>query len=52
MNSNKCCDNCIYYHWYYDFCELWNVKVDARSICNSYKNNLTKIKNYAIIIVE
>jgi len=36
MNSKKCCDNCIYYSWYYDYCKLWNVEIDARSICNNF----------------
>ena len=37
MNSKKCCDNCIYYQWYYDYCKLWDVKIDSRYICNNYK---------------
>lgn len=32
----KCCDTCIYYHWYYDHCEIWGCDVDSRSICNVY----------------
>ena len=44
MNSKKCCDNCIYYNWYYDYCKLWNVEIDARSVCNNFirseKNDL------------
>lgn len=37
MNSKKCCDNCIYYSWYYDYCKLWNIKIDSRYVCNNYK---------------
>ena len=37
MSSKKCCDTCFYYHWYYDFCELWKIKIDLRAICSNYK---------------
>ena len=36
MNSNKCCDTCNYYKWYYDLCTLYNVKVDERQVCSDY----------------
>jgi hypothetical protein len=26
------CDDCIHYHWYYDYCDKWECKVDAREI--------------------
>ena len=37
MSSKKCCDNCRYYEWYYDWCNLFKCEMDARSRCNSYK---------------
>ena len=36
MNSNKCCDTCNHYKWYYDLCTLYNVKVDERQVCSDY----------------
>lgn len=33
----KCCDNCIYYRWYYDHCDLFDCEVDARSMCAMWK---------------
>ena len=26
------CDNCIHYHWYYDYCDKWKCEVDAREV--------------------
>ena len=51
MTSNKCCDNCDCYYWYFDWCSHWNCTVNARSICDDYKN-LTDNKNYDIIDVD
>ena len=28
------CDKCIHYHWYYDYCDKWKCKVDAREVHN------------------
>ena len=33
---SKCCDNCIYYHWYYNHCDKWNCEVDDRSVCSEF----------------
>ena len=30
---DKCCDNCMYYQWYYDKCDKWECNVDERSVC-------------------
>ena len=35
--SEKCCDTCKYYHWYYDYCDKYDCKVDARAVCSSYE---------------
>ena len=35
--SKKCCDNCSYYRWYYDYCDRWGCKVDGRSVCDEHK---------------
>ena len=32
----KCCDNCIYYKWYYDKCTKFDCEVDARSVCSEF----------------
>lgn len=26
------CDNCVFYHWYYDYCSKWDCEVDAREV--------------------
>lgn len=26
------CDNCVHYHWYYDYCDKWECEVDAKEI--------------------
>lgn len=36
------CDNCTHYHWYWDYCDKWKCKVDARAIYDCFeprKNN-------------
>ena len=38
---SKCCDNCFHYHWYYDYCDEWNCKVDDRSICDKFAEGET-----------
>lgn len=35
--TTKCCDNCIHYHWYYDYCDKYECEVDARSVCSSFE---------------
>lgn len=42
-SKKKCCDTCIYYNWYYDFCKLWEVEIDGRSICKNYKGRENEI---------
>lgn len=32
----RCCDNCKYYGWYYDFCDKWKCEVDAQSCCSEH----------------
>lgn len=32
----KCCDNCIYYKWYYDKCTKFDCETDARSVCSEF----------------
>ena len=31
-----CCNNCVYYEWYYDKCTKHACKTDARSVCYDY----------------
>lgn len=31
------CDNCKYYHWYYDYCDKWQCVVDNKSVYNCYE---------------
>lgn len=39
LYNEKCCDNCIHYHWYYDKCDKWNCIVDGRSCCTGFTTN-------------
>lgn len=32
MKTDKCCDNCMHYHWYYDYCDRFECEVDAREV--------------------
>lgn len=34
--EKKCCDNCQYYNWYYDWCNKWKCEIDFRSCCDEY----------------
>jgi len=36
MNSQRCCDNCTYYNWYYDRCNKYDCETNARSVCASF----------------
>ena len=36
----KCCDNCTYYRWYFDWCTKWKCEKDYRSLCDFWKNNM------------
>ena len=40
--SKKNCDTCKFYEWYYDKCTKYDCKVDARSVCSSYKKRKNK----------
>ena len=35
----KCCDNCTYYKWYFDWCTKWKCEMDYRSLCDFWKND-------------
>ena len=37
MTVQNCCDNCLRYHWYYDYCDKWQCKVDAREVHDCYE---------------
>lgn len=39
------CDDCRYYHWYYDWCDKWQCEVDARSIHNCFESYETPIRD-------
>lgn len=39
MNNKHCCDTCIYYHWYYDYCEKWNCATDAKEVHDCWERN-------------
>ena len=34
--NDKCCDNCIHYHWYYDYCDKFECEVDGRAVYGCY----------------
>lgn len=42
--ENKC-DNCIHYHWYYDYCDKWNCEVDERETCNCFEQQETPVRD-------
>lgn len=51
----KCCDNCIKYIWYWDWCTKWRCEVDGRSVYSCFKGRFDMIsendkKNIADII--
>lgn len=35
--SQKCCDNCLHYHWYYDYCDKYDCEVDARAVYDCFE---------------
>ena len=35
--NQRCCDNCLWYKWYWDWCERWKSQKDARSVCGEWK---------------
>ena len=39
------CDDCKYYHWYYDWCDKWKCEVDARSTYNCFESYKTPIRD-------
>lgn len=43
--SMKCCDNCIYYKWYFDWCTKWKCEMDYRSVCDFWKNDKENWRN-------
>ena len=41
----KCCDNCTYYKWYFDWCTKWKCEKDYRSLCDFWKNDMENWRN-------
>ena len=39
MKQKRCCDNCTFFKWYFDYCTKWKCTKDYRSICSDWKNN-------------
>ena len=39
--NQKCCDNCLHYHWYYDYCDKYNCEVDAREVHDCFAERRT-----------
>ena len=37
MNHTKNCDNCIHYHWYYDWCDKYDAEVDSRGVYDCFE---------------
>ena len=46
MSKEKCCDNCIYYQWYRDFCEKYQCEMDARNMCSEFEGRQRYKDNY------
>ena len=42
--SDKCCDACTHYHWYYDFCDKWQCEIDARSVHGCFEERMESEK--------
>lgn len=40
--NKECCDNCLHYCWYYDYCDKWQCEVDDRSVCSEYEVNIQR----------
>ena len=30
-DNPRCCDNCKHFHWYFDYCDWWNSRVNWRA---------------------
>ena len=46
---DKCCDNCKYYSWHYDYCKKYQSIINNKSVCTSFQSSkfkklFTKIK--------
>ena len=33
----KCCDECKYFKWYYDWCDRWKTTIDERAVNNCFE---------------
>lgn len=42
------CDECKHYYWYYDRCEKWKCKVNAREVHNCFEQRDTPILNIMV----
>lgn len=41
-DSQKCCDKCKYYEWYYDKCTKWDCLCDARECHSCFEDKVDK----------
>ena len=37
MNDRNCDNDCVHYHWYYDWCDKWKCEIDGRSLGDAYE---------------
>lgn len=38
ITHEKNCDNCKWYSWYYDWCEKYEIEMDARSVHDCFED--------------
>ena len=45
--NEKNCDNCKHFHWYYDYCDYWNNRVNYRAVNKCFEPNekATELEN-------
>lgn len=43
--NQKCCDNCLHYHWYYDYCDKYDCEVDAREVHDCFAERRNEVIN-------
>jgi hypothetical protein len=37
METDKCCDNCKWFEWYWDKCKKWDCECDFREVHSCYE---------------
>lgn len=37
----KCCDNCAYYNWYYEFCSKWQTETNPFLVTDCWSDEVS-----------